>query len=140
MPLGVQLLNENKIDEMAKIMESLQKYVPMKKATGTMLLPNRNVLEFDDTKAFGILFGGDQLTVARAHGAAALRCNHETVCDRLEGLEPVIEDWHARLTYVINFSYYIPVMPIPYIGYLGKTVQQQISEREGHLVSAEKFN
>ena len=110
MPLGVQLLNENKIDEMAKIMESLQKYVPMREATGTMILPNRSVLEFDDTKAFGVLFGGDQLTIARARGAAALRCNHETLSDRLEGLEPVVEDWHARLTLMkvsnSTFCYY----------------------------------
>lgn len=73
---------------MAKIMECLQKYVPMKE--GKMTLPNGSSLEFDDTKAFGILFGGDQLTVARAHGAASLRCNHETLPDRLEGLEPVV--------------------------------------------------
>ena len=84
--------------EMAKIMESLQTYVPMKKQTGTMLLTNGNILEFDDSKTFILLFGGDQLTVARARGAAALRSSHETVCDRLEGLQPVVEDWHARLT------------------------------------------
>ena len=83
---------------MAKIMESLQAYVPMQKQTGTMPLPNGNNLEFDDSKTFTLLFGGDQLTVARARRAAALRSNHETVCDRLEGLQPVIEDWHARLT------------------------------------------
>ena len=98
MPLGVQLLNENKIDEMAKIMENLQTYVPMKKQTGTMLLPNGSTLEFDDSKTFTLLFGGDQLTVARARAAAALRSNHETVCDWLEGWQLVVEDWHARLT------------------------------------------
>ena len=92
---------------MAKIMKSLQKYVPMREATGTMIFPNISVLEFDDTKTFGVLFGG---AIARARGAAALRCNHETLSDRLEGLEPVIEDWHARLTLMkvsnSTFCYY----------------------------------
>ena len=32
-PLGVLLRNENKIDEMVDILETLQKYVPMKRTT-----------------------------------------------------------------------------------------------------------
>ena len=69
-PLGVQLPNENKFDEMANIMESLQTYVPMQKQTGTMSLQNGNNLEFDESKTFTLLFGGDQLTAACARGAA----------------------------------------------------------------------
>ena len=37
------------------------------------------------------------LTVARARGAIALCCNHETTLDHLEGLVPVTADWHARM-------------------------------------------
>ena len=47
-----------------------------------------------------ILLGGDQLTVARARGSVAVRADHIAhVCsrrDRLEGLLPVVEDWHAK--------------------------------------------
>lgn len=42
--------------------------------------------------------GGDQLTVARARGTAALRATHDSPTERLNGIIPVIEDWHVRLT------------------------------------------
>ena len=72
------------------------KYVPTRPSTGSIALPNGSTLDFDDTKFFCTLFGGDQLTAAHGRAAAALSCNHETVSDRLEGLEPVIVDWQAR--------------------------------------------
>ena len=43
-----------------------------------------------------ILFGGDQLTCARARGAQRIRQNAVTVQSRLEGFVPVIEDWHTK--------------------------------------------
>ena len=44
----------------------------------------------------GPLFGGDQLTVARAIGAQRIRSNSDGAgC--LEGLIPVVEDWHANV-------------------------------------------
>ena len=46
----------------------------------------------------GILFGGDQLTVYRSRGAQAARCNDDVAVERLDGVTPVTEDWHARLT------------------------------------------
>ena len=120
-------------------------YVPTKQATGTLSLPNGENLEYDNTKMFSILFGGDQLTVARARGAAALRCNHETVCERLEGLEPVIEDWHARLTLVkvsiCNSMFaYLYTLCCHLLGYMEPTLQHQIFQREGHNVPIKKFN
>ena len=44
-----------------------------------------------------ILFGGDQLTVARARGSQRIRKNSERGNERLEGLTPVCEDWHTKL-------------------------------------------
>ncbi len=41
--------------------------------------------------------GGDQLTAARARGSHRVRCNAERGKDRLEGLQPVCEDWHAKV-------------------------------------------
>ena len=42
--------------------------------------------------------GGDQLSVARAQGAQAMRASHDSFLERLEGIIPVVEDWHSRMT------------------------------------------
>ncbi len=90
------LLNENKLDEMSKIMEEFHKrYIPTHASEGELTLPNGATLSFDNTSFFEILFGGDQLTVARAKGVKNLRLGHETALDRLDGLIPIVEDWHA---------------------------------------------
>ena len=91
------LQNENKLDEMSKIMDVLHKYVPTKASEGQLHLPNGATLPYDNTTFFEILLGGDQLTVARAAGVQDLRKGHETALERLEGLTPVVEDWHTRV-------------------------------------------
>lgn len=47
-----------------------------------------------------LLFGGDQLTVERAHGSKKCRSNEIRGLDRLEGLIPVVEDWHAKVIFL----------------------------------------
>ena len=44
------------------------------------------------------LFGGDQLTIARARGAISIRYGHELPEEQLKGLIPAMEDWHTRMT------------------------------------------
>ncbi len=83
-PLGVMLRNENKLDEMSQIMEGFHRYVPTQGREGELTLPNGASLSFDNTAFYEILFGGDQLTVARALGVQNLRIGHETALDRLE--------------------------------------------------------
>ena len=61
------------------------------------ILKKGSEISIDNTQFFSILFGGDQLTVARMRGTQALRDTHETPTDRFEGLTPVVEDWHARM-------------------------------------------
>lgn len=78
-------------------MEILHKYVPTRASEGQLTLPNGSTLPYDNTIFFEILLGGDQLTVARVSGVQNLRIGHETALDRLEGLIPVVEDWHARV-------------------------------------------
>ena len=39
--------------------------VPTVSADGQLLLPNGSIEDFDDSQFHSILFGGDQLTVAR---------------------------------------------------------------------------
>ena len=75
-------------------MESLHKCVPTQSCEGQ--LPSGHSLTYDNTKFVEILFGGDQLTVACANGIKAL-CGHDTAFDRLDGLVPVLEDWHVRV-------------------------------------------
>ena len=40
------------------------------------------------------------MTVARVRGTQALRQTEDTAVNRLQGLIPVIEDWHARMALV----------------------------------------
>lgn len=99
-PLGVILLNENKLDEMAEILDRYMKLVPTKPAVGQYALSSGGSMEFDNTTFFKILFGGDYLTVARIRGAQCLRATHPEAVRRLEGVIPVVEDWHTRMTLV----------------------------------------
>lgn len=96
-PLGVNFHNENKLDEMCCIMESLQHYVPQKSGRSSLTLPNGETMTVDRTQFSPVLFGGDQLTAARARGARNLRLNHDDVIDRFKGIIPVVEDRHARV-------------------------------------------
>lgn len=100
MPLGVIQRNENKLDEMCDILDKLHKYVPAADATESYDMFEDGIIEVEEEMFHQILFGGDQLTVARARGSAAIQSDHVTsICsrrDRLEGLFPVVEDWHAK--------------------------------------------
>ena len=94
------LHNENKLDEMCEIIEELQKYVPSRPCQVKHPLPNGEFCTVDEQAVHQILSGGDQLTSCCCRGAQSLCCNHESTLERLEGLIPVTEDWHARLTLV----------------------------------------
>lgn len=37
------------------------------------------------------------MTAARARGSQRIRSNSYRGLDRLEGLQPVVEDWHAKM-------------------------------------------
>ena len=83
---------------MVTIMEQLQQYVPTHTTTHTVQVPGSSEpvhVTVDDFHY--ILMGGDQLTAARARGSQRARCNSQRPKDRLEGLQPVAEDWHAKL-------------------------------------------
>lgn len=80
------LKNENISAKMIEIMESLHKYVPSKTS-------RQGMIELLDS----CLFGGDQLTCARARGAKRHWQDSETAVEWLSGLEPVVEDWHTKM-------------------------------------------
>ena len=77
---------------MIEIMESIQKYVPFTIDKSITLdgVPKTDILET-------CLYGGDQLTCARARSAKRHRQDSATPLEKLDGLEPVVEDWHAKM-------------------------------------------
>ena len=48
-----------------------------------------------------ILFGGDQLTAARAHSAKRHVANADSNTGKLHGLIPVTEDWHTKMSLLL---------------------------------------
>ena len=83
---------------MGEILKHYMEFVPTVNARCCLDLPCGSVQEIDDTRYHPILLGGDQLTVARVRGTQDLRDTQPKRCDRFEGLVPVVEDWHARMT------------------------------------------
>ena len=71
-------------EDMVDIMSYLQKYVPRKSTSGDL---------------YPIFFGGDQLTKERAVGAQDAKLQSKDSQRKLKGLLPVIEDWHAWMTF-----------------------------------------
>ena len=78
MPLGVQLLNENKVNEMCATMKNMHKYVP--KTTHQVAYQGESAV-FNEEYFHGILFGGYQLTVCQSRGAQAARCNDDNTVE-----------------------------------------------------------
>lgn len=131
MPLGVLLKNENIIEDMASIMESLQNYVPHVRKTTSVPVPGKSG-EYEQVHHDffqHILFGGDQLTKVRAEGAQRMRSNSPEDIDKLIGLVPVIEDWHAKqcLAGVRRIPFTMPnILFCILLGVLEATVSQKL--------------
>ena len=77
-------------------MLDLHKYVPKKTYKLTYHLDE----DIDHTEEcyHCILFGGNQLTVCRAHGAKFAHTNDDLSDEQFDGLISVTELWHARVT------------------------------------------
>jgi len=83
---------------MSTILSHYMQLVPTVEAELKLNLPIGGEVTLDDTHFHNILFGGDQLTAARIRGTKALRDTQYRRVDRFDGITPVIEDWHARMT------------------------------------------
>ena len=91
-------------------METLQQYVPsIRYSTCLQIIQGEEQETVHNDYFFATLFGGDQLTVARAIGAKS-----EDGVARLQGLIPVVEDWHAKVC-LLGVSYDFTRVPISYI-------------------------
>ena len=76
---------------MINIIPKMQQYIPV-------LCHEREYVTLNLQWIHSILFGGDQLTAVRARGSQLIRSNSEVYSERLEGLYPVAEDWHTKVT------------------------------------------
>ena len=91
------LQSEISNEGMVLIMEKLHTYVPTVSTPIELECPKSDeptTMIKDDFHY--ILKGGDQLIVARARSSKCIRSNSLHPLDRLEGLIPVCEDWHAK--------------------------------------------
>ena len=83
---------------MVDIMSHLHKYVPTVECDEEVKVPDTDeTVTIKQANIHRILFGGDQLTAARARGANKARINSVSPMKLLEGLTPCVEDWHAKL-------------------------------------------
>lgn len=99
------LYNENIVDEMAKTLDELNKYIPAIPTDNTIYLPNGTTINHKDFDLIRIPVTGDQVTVARIRGAQSARRSSENSRDRLEGALPFVEDWHTRQVLVMVSLY-----------------------------------
>ena len=108
-PLGILPYSENKCEEMILIMSKLHQYVPFRSSSKEAYIESLQMTKsIPQAKMYPILFGGDQLTVARARGAQKARISSPDPIYRLEGLVPVAEIGTQRsllwkYVYFINF-------------------------------------
>ena len=106
---------------MCKILDGLHEYVPESALTSEVTLDSGEVKTQVEYKLTKILLGGDQLTVARAYGAKGIRANHDDSKSRLEGIIPVVEDWHTRMTLMqVYYCAYICMCTVPLSHVLGE--------------------
>lgn len=69
MPLGVLPFNENKNSEMVEIMLHAHQYVPTRHEIKQVNILSGDVATVTEMEMHHLVFGGDQLTAARARGA-----------------------------------------------------------------------
>ena len=101
--------NESKVDEMSTIMDILHKYVPTKVKFSDDPFEDFDIEDCEEHKFHRLLLGGDQLTVARSRRSVAIRADHNFKKEHLEGLLPVVEDWHAKQTLLkVSTAYFQP--------------------------------
>ena len=76
--MGIIPRSETSYEDMVVIMEELHKYVPTVSTTESVMVPgSEEELTIPLDTFHYILFGGDQLTAARARGSQRVRSNSE---------------------------------------------------------------
>ena len=105
MPLGILPKNENKGDEMVEIAAYHHQLVPVEEGIEERTIKSTGaVARIPVAIVHPLCMGGDQLTAARMRGARKSKVHEATVTKRLEGLVPVAEDWHTKMS-ILGVSY-----------------------------------
>jgi L1 cell adhesion molecule like protein len=94
-PVGITLKGEQKNEDMVEILEDLQKYVPTVSMTESVDVPGESTpVQVHVDKFHHLEIGGDQMTASRTRSSQRIRSNSLRGKDRLEGMVPVVKDWH----------------------------------------------
>ena len=90
-------------------MEHMHQYVPLiERKIPITQFDNADDILVTTNCGTPILFGGDQLTVARIRLSKNIRDNAKTPTERLEGLVPAIQDWHIKQAILgVSLYYYL---------------------------------
>ena len=83
----------------------MTKYVPQFTYLQERYVSNGTVERIEKAKMH-FLLGGDQLTTARARNIIKGKMNAHTPSKLLEGIIPVMEDWHTKANF-LGVSYYL---------------------------------
>ncbi len=139
-PVGIILKGEQKNEDMVEILEDLQKYVPTVSTTESVDVPGestpmqvhvdkfhhleigklstfrmeeqaRGTCKFPAFDAHYTFSGGDQMTASRTRSSQRIRSNSLRGKDRLEGMVPVVEDWHSKVC-LLGVSILLPRLMI----------------------------
>ena len=94
---GTVFKDEKKYDEMVDILDHIQE--EMHRYHGEAFQDNQDELA-EILKQLLIIFSGDQLTRERAHGSQLIRDGCTTKAERLQQILPVIENWHAKQSFL----------------------------------------
>ena len=92
----------------------------------------QETVKLKEKKFSTTIVGGDQLTVSRIRGSQRIRGNSDTSEQRLDGLLPVSEDWHAKMCFMevrltfIHVSVWMSDTLISLSGDMETTVQNQV--------------
>ena len=81
---------------MVAIATHISQYVPCVSIRQKKTLSTGDTVTVENMRMHRILVGGDQMTAARARSAIDAKSNGQTSTQRLEGIIPVFEDWHAK--------------------------------------------
>ena len=85
---------------MVAILTHLHQYVPHVTYFENRSISNGDKETIEKAKMHPVLFGGDQLTAARARHSIKAKINSQNPVKQLKGIILVIEDWHTKANFL----------------------------------------